>query len=250
MISGEVDRMGDRDRDAPSPPIWLQPLPPARHRTLGREEIVRAAIEVADAGGAEAITMAAVARQLGSFSPMSLYRYVYSKDGLVDLMLDAVSGQVVMPGAPGGDWRGDLHAVAAGTWAVLKRHLWAAQLIHTRPPVGPNALRRLEFMLATFAGLGQDAGAAMGYASMLERHIIGLAMQEAEEEKLRRHYDFSTPEATQAALQPLRDLIGASDRYPNLTWWAGAPAGLNIDEQFELGLLCLLDGIAARIERR
>ena len=60
--------------------------------------------------------MAAVARQLGSFSPMSLYRYVYSKDGLVDLMLDAVSGQVVMPGAPAGDWRGDLHAVAAGTW--------------------------------------------------------------------------------------------------------------------------------------
>ena len=90
----------------------------------------------------------------------------------------------------------------------------------------------------------------MGYASMLERHIIGLAMQEAEEEKLRRHYDFSTPESTQAALQPLRDLIGASDRYPNLNQWASTPAGLNIDEQFELGLLCLLDGIAARIERR
>jgi hypothetical protein len=48
---------------------------------------------------------------------------------------------------------------------------------------------------------------AANYASMLERHIIGLAMQEAEDEKLRRHYDFSTPETTQATLQPLRDLV-------------------------------------------
>jgi hypothetical protein len=115
-----------------------------------RPEPIAQTIPCHDPVSAETITMAAVARQLGSFSPMSLYRYVYSKDGLVDLMLDAVSGQVVMPGAPAGDWRGDLHAVAPGTWAVLKRHLWAAQLIHTRPPVGPNALRRLEFMLATF----------------------------------------------------------------------------------------------------
>jgi len=242
--------MNAKDRDAPSPPIWLQPPPPTRHRTLSREEIVRAAIEVADAGGAEAITMSAVARQLGSFSPMSLYRYVHSKDGLVDLMLDAVNGQVVMDGPVAGDWRGDLYAIAARTWTVLKRHPWVAQLIHTRPPVGPNALRRLEFMLAAFTSLGQDPGAAMGYASMLERHIIGLAMQQAEEEKQRRHYDFSTPEATQATLQPLRALIEASDRYPNLTRWADAPAGLTIDEQFELGLHCLLDGIAARMERR
>jgi hypothetical protein len=39
----------------------------------------------------------------------------------------------------------------------------------------------------------------MGYASMLERHVIGLAMQAAEEERLRRHHDFATPEATRAA---------------------------------------------------
>ena len=71
----------------PTPPIWLLPEPPERRWGLGRAEIVRAAVALADAGGADALTMRAVATALGSSTPMSLYRYVHSKDGLVDLML-------------------------------------------------------------------------------------------------------------------------------------------------------------------
>ena len=232
----------------PIPPIWVQAPPPSRRRALGRDEIVRAAIEVADAGGTEALTMAAVARKLGSFTPMSLYRYVYSKDGLIDLMLDAVNGEVEVPDHPSGDWRADLHSVALSAWGAMKRHPWAAQLVHSRPPVGPNALRRTEFMLATFTGLGQRPGVAMGYASLVERLVIGMAVQAAEERDPRRHADFSTPETTEAALEPLRDLVAASGAYPNLARWVAAPSGPDADEQFELGLDCLLDGIATRVE--
>jgi AcrR family transcriptional regulator len=234
--------------DSPSPPIWVQSPPPSRRRALGRDEIVRAAIEVADAGGTEALTMAAVARKLGSFTPMSLYRYVYSKDGLIDLMLDAVNGEVEVPDHPSGDWRADLHSVALSAWGAMKRHPWAAQLVHSRPPVGPNALRRTEFMLATFTGLGQPPGMAMGYASLVERLVIGMAVQAAEERDPRRHADFSTPETTELALEPLRDLVAASGAYPNLARWVAAPSGPDADEQFELGLDCLLDGIGTRVE--
>src|SRR3954453_17722428 len=76
--------------------IWTQPPPPARQRNLGRPEIVAAAMAVADEGGAEAVTMKAVAARLGPYTPMALYRYVGSKDGLVDLMLDAAIAEVAL----------------------------------------------------------------------------------------------------------------------------------------------------------
>ena len=84
--------------------VWLRPELPAR-RTLGRDAIVEAGIRVADSRGAEALTMAAVAAELGSFTAMALYRYVGSKDGHVHLMLDRVVREVALPDPAGRDWR-------------------------------------------------------------------------------------------------------------------------------------------------
>src|SRR6201989_2078947 len=92
----------------PAPLIWTQPPPPPRQRSLGRAEIVTAAIGLADEAGAGALTMKAVAARLGPYSAMALYRYVHSKDGLVDLMLDAATAEVPRPVQPGPDWRADL----------------------------------------------------------------------------------------------------------------------------------------------
>ena len=46
---------------------------------LSLERIVQAAVELADAEGIGAVSMARVAGELG-FTPMSLYRYVEAKD--------------------------------------------------------------------------------------------------------------------------------------------------------------------------
>src|SRR5262249_47768915 len=99
----------------PAQPIWTQPPPPPRPRSLGREEIVTAAIGLADEAGPEAVTMKAVAARLGSYTAMALYRYVYSKDGLVDLMLDAAAAEIPRPGQPGPSWRADLRELAGQT---------------------------------------------------------------------------------------------------------------------------------------
>ena len=60
-----------------------------------------AAIALADEAGAATLTMKAVAARLGPYSAMALYRYVYSKDGLVDLMLDAATAEVPVPARRG-----------------------------------------------------------------------------------------------------------------------------------------------------
>ncbi len=88
----------------PAPLIWTQPPPPPRQRSLGRAEIVAAAIGLADEEGPAALTMKAVAARLGPYSAMALYRYVHSKDGLIDLMLDAATAEI--PGRPSRDLTG------------------------------------------------------------------------------------------------------------------------------------------------
>src|SRR5215471_18713123 len=147
------------------PSIWTRPGQAPRRPLLNQDAIVRAAIEVADAGGPDALTMQAVAHALGAFTPMSLYRYVYSKEGLIDLMLDAVLAEAQPSYAPSRDWRAEVYDLELRTWAAIMRHPWFAQLVHTRPPLGPRALGRTEYLLRIFCDLGADLGTAMGYVS-------------------------------------------------------------------------------------
>jgi len=227
--------------------IWTQPPPPERRRALGRGEIVAAAIALVDAEGADALTMKAVAARLGTYSPMALYRYVYSKEGLVDLMLDAAAAEITLPTGPTDDWQRDLRAVATGTRQMLQRHPWYAALVHTRPPAGPHQMHRLEFMLATLVGQGADVADAMTYAALLDRHVIGAGLQDAEDDRMNRRHELEDGSSFVAAVMALHDLAAKDGGLPILTSWLAAPSGPSGDQRFELGLDFLLNGIAARL---
>lgn len=214
--------------------IWTEPAP--RPPGLDRDRIVRAAIAVADESGASAVTMKAVATRLGCTS-MALYRYVRNKDGMVDLMLDAVTAEV--PLVPG-DWRPALRALAKETRAMIKRHPWYAELVHTRPPAGPHQMRRLEFMLSVLSEHGATLPRAMSQAAMLDRHVFGAGLQEAAEARF-------APTDCYAAVTDMRDR--AAGTFPKLAEWLAAPSGPSPDDQFELVLDILLDGIATRLPR-
>ena len=228
------------------PNIWTHPEQPRRAGPLTRDDIVRAGIEVADAGGPSALTMAAVAHRLGPYTPMALYRHVLNKDGLVDLMLDRVTAEIPVPPGPGPDWRADLRAVATAGWSMVKRHLWYAQLMPTRPPLGPHLLRRTEFKLTVLTGAGATIGAAMTYAALLDRHVLGNAVQEAEEQAMRRRLGLDDEPALVAALAGARE-VAVAGGHRLLAQWMAAPTGPGLDEQFELSLGFLLDGIASRL---
>jgi AcrR family transcriptional regulator len=228
----------------PAPLIWTQPPPPPRQRSLGREEIVAAAIALADETGPAALTMKAVAARLGPYSAMALYRYVHSKDGLVDLMLDAATAEIPLPGGPGSDWRADLEELAAQTRRMTTRHPWYAALFHTRPPAGPHMMERLEFMLKVLAGQGATTAAAMTYAGLIDRHIFGSGLQEAEEARMSREHGLDDEAVLRTAMAAVHDLAAASGRFPLLAGWLAHPSGPSPEEQFQLGLGFLLDGIA------
>jgi AcrR family transcriptional regulator len=233
----------------PLPMIWTQPPPPRRQRSLHRGEIVAAAMALADEAGLAALTMKAVAARLGPYTPMALYRYVYSKDGLVDLMLDAATAELPVPASPGPSWRADLRALAEQTRQMTKRHPWYSQLIHTRPPAGPHMMQRLEFMLAVLTAQGATMATAMTCAALIDRHIFGSGLQENEEARMTSRHGLDDPASMHAALAAVRDLAAAGGRYPLLASWLAQPAGPSADEQFSLGLGFLLDGIASLLPR-
>lgn len=94
-------------------------------------------------------------------------------------------------------------------------------------------MRGLEFKLTVLTGAGASLPDAMTYAAMIDRHVLGSGMQEEAE---------GGP-VDPALFATVRDLAAARD-LPLLTEWLSAPAGPTVDEQFELGLEFLLDGIA------
>jgi AcrR family transcriptional regulator len=224
--------------------VWLSPEPDDGRR-LTRAAVVRAAVSVADEAGAAGLTMAAVAGRLGEYSAMALYRYVDSKDGLVDLMLDHVVAEVPLPDPAAGDWRAQLREVALDSWAMARRHVWYAQLVHTRPPLGPNLLRRTEALLRTLTATGLDLPEALSYVQMLDRHVYAAALADAEERAMLRTYGVDDDGAFEAAVQELRQVVAA--RHPLLGRWMAAPVGPTAEEQLSRGLDFLLDGIAGRI---
>lgn len=236
-------------RRARTPLIWAEAAP-ASHRGLSRERIVRAAVAVADDGGERALTMAAVAARLGSYTAMALYRHVPGKEALIDLMVDEVTGEVALPDAPGPDWRADLHAIACSSWAMVMRHTWYAGLVHASPPLGPHMLRRTECILEILTGQGASPAEAVTYAALLDRHVYGGALQAAAEDDLTDRYGLSTGEELAAAIVSARELVGADGRYPILAAWMAAPTVVTPEQQLELSLAFLLDGISGRLAGR
>jgi len=249
LYTKQMDESPQAAAEPAVPLIWTQPAPRRRQSPLEREGIVRAAMAVADEGGPQALTMSAVARRLGPYTPMALYRHVMSKDGLVDLMLDAATAEIPLPSQPGPDWRADLRTVATQTWAMAKRHLWYAQLAPTRPPLGPHMMRRTEFLLRLLQGQGAEPGQAVAYAALLDRHILGNAQQVAEEHAMRHRLGLETPEQLAQAVTAARQLAeqGGHDL---LARWMSDPSGPDMDEQFDISLTFFLDGIEARLSRQ
>jgi AcrR family transcriptional regulator len=227
--------------------------PPRRAAALSRDEIVRTAITVADAEGAEAVNMRRIARELGS-GTMSLYWHVASKDELLDMMIDAIVGEAQAP-EPSGDWRADLRAGACTTRDALHRHQWAVNFMSTRPPAGPKMLRNLERSLGALDGLGLDTATALATLMAVATYVLGAVLRERQEANGERYIAGlfeDVPEAEkQALIRDFTERIRTSGHYPRMV--AMLDEGIDPDsadtrdERFEFGLDCLLDGIAARL---
>jgi AcrR family transcriptional regulator len=218
--------------------LWRLSVPTGRTRGLSRERIVAAAIELADADGLGALSMARLAERLGC-GTMSLYRHVANKDELVTFMLSEAAGPP--PAVAGGtDWRGALTDWAAGLWDVYHRHPWILQAAAAGPPADPGQLAWLDAGLAALGGTGLPERDKLAAVMAVLHFARGAAALHIEAE----HVDNPDYPAL------LRRVLDA-DRFPALAsaLEAGVFDHANDGPQadFRSGLGQLLDGIAAKI---
>ena len=131
--------------------IWMRPERAATGRPAGysRDEITAAAVAIADREGLDAVSMRRVAADLGT-GAASLYRYLETREDLLDLMIDATGAEYVFT-APTGDWLADLLGIGEQARAIMRRHPWLPPLLTTRSVLGPNGLVLLEHALEALA---------------------------------------------------------------------------------------------------
>ena len=134
--------------------IWTRPERSARGPVPehSRAEIASAGIALADASGLGAVTMRSAAAAIGT-GPASLYRYVATRDELVELMADQVYGEYVYPEPGPGRPVASLLKLAHQGRAIYHRHPWLLDIPATGGLPGPNAVAFIEHALAALAGV-------------------------------------------------------------------------------------------------
>ncbi|GIG21602.1 TetR family transcriptional regulator [Cellulomonas chitinilytica] len=187
-------------------------------------QVAEAAVRLADAHGLESVTLANVARELG-MTTSAIYRYVDSKDVLVELMVDRAVGEP--PTLTAATWQGSAREWAGALRERYRRHPWLAQVTPSGPPRVPNPI-------GWIAGLVEALSSEPGIDGMRVALLL---------DALVRSYS-AVSRASQSAPPP-EWLTGAlSARFPVLT------SGMHRDwsdpdEELAFALDVVLAGLAA-----
>src|SRR5918997_1443154 len=149
----------------------------ARPRTpLTRERVLRAAIDLADESGIEALSMRRLGQELG-VEAMSLYNHVANKDDILDGMTNLVLSEIELPeDAP--DWKTAVHRSAVSAHAVLRRHRWASRLAMEPARSIPVRARNMEWTLRQFREGGFSSDLTYHAYHALDGHIWGFTLWE------------------------------------------------------------------------
>lgn len=143
---------------------------------LSRERVLGAAIDLADAGGIDALTMRGLAQELG-VEAMSLYHHVAGKDDILEGIADLVVSEIELP-APGAEWKGSLRATAISAHEVFLRHRWGASLVLSARGGSEARMRYMDAILGTFREAGLSAEMTDHAYHALESHIMGFTLWE------------------------------------------------------------------------
>lgn len=146
--------------------------------TLDRSGIVEAVMRLAHRGGVDAITIRAVAEELGA-SRMALYRHVRDKQELLDLVADEISWRSADLDLPDAlPWADRLATLAERLRTQFAEHPAFIDLMVERSAHGRGGIRMAEHITRAVAasGLGDDAVAR--YALIFADVVLGRIQRE------------------------------------------------------------------------
>ncbi|MEO5535130.1 MAG: TetR/AcrR family transcriptional regulator C-terminal domain-containing protein [Pseudolysinimonas sp.] len=208
---------------------------PTTREPLSRPRVIAAAVALADREGLEGISMRRVGRELG-VEAMSLYRYVSSKDDLIDAMVDQVIGEFPAPDEAL-DWNERLRTLVLGAYLVLLDHGWAASPATSRPSAGPARLSYVDAILGALLDGGCSHQLAHDALHGIDSHVFGFTLQE-----------FRLESGVSGRGYELDAIVAGGDPevYPNIARVIG-DAHHDRDQEFVFVLDVLISGIERAI---
>ncbi|GIH29643.1 TetR family transcriptional regulator [Acrocarpospora phusangensis] len=229
--------------------VWARPPRAQREPGLSRDQIVRAAVELLDTDGLDALSMRKLGAKLGA-GATSVYWHVANKDELLELAMDEAYAEMVLP--PGQTWRETAGTYAYGLRSTILRHSWLASLIGTLPSLGPQALRCAATMLDAFSR-GGFRGLDIDYAvSAVVSYTLGATLPEASWRNSAEKANHTEQEQV-AALSPVIERVSAD--YPALRERYLSYGSADFDPLlarkigFDYGLVAMMDGLEARLRQ-
>jgi len=230
-------------------PIWTQPAPGSRKPRFTRDQIAEIAVGIADREGFEALSMRRIAEELDA-GTMTLYHYVRTKDDLVELMNDALMGEILIPaGELSADWREALAQIARASFRSFRRHAWALSALRGAR-FGPNSLAHFEQSLAALANAPFPYVDRIDVIGIVDDYVYGFILR-AYEMLSNEEFTDDVPtaplldflqERLDSGLYPhMRAMIGGSNTREQ---WTRVRRMLDHDQRFERGLGALIDGLA------
>jgi len=208
---------------------------PERRAQLTRQQVVTAAIELADRDGIGSISMRSLAQELG-VEAMSLYTHVRSKDDLLDGMVDAVISMIPAD-AGAADWKASLRRMALGARGVMQRHPWAPRTVETRAAPGPAGLAYVNAVL----GILREGGFSIAQAHHA-LHILGSRLLGFTQSVFDDSAD-SDPEAAASLPDEFAAAFPYAAEMALAVTHGGALGPCDDDDEFEFALDFILDGL-------
>lgn len=216
-------------------------------REMSVEKIVAAAVELADAEGLGAVSMAAVAAKLG-FTPMSLYRYVTAKDDLLLLMQEEATGVPPDEHREQEGWRGQLRALFDAQVRHYLEHPWILSLPITGSPITPNSSAWIDAGLAALAETPLDESERLAVALSVTGEARWYGQVSAGYTEQARSSGMTAAEVS-AREQALFDQVITAEEYPALRRAIDAGVFTAESDPFQFAMDRIFDGVDAYIAR-
>ena len=157
--------------------IWVMPTKKSTPRPkLSKDAIGRAAIDIADAQGIDAVSMRATASAL-KVQAMSLYNHVQNKEALLDVMVELVTAEIELPQASV-SWQKFVRQRCRAAYAMLQAHPWASALLLSRINTGPHMLRYVDATIGALIAAGFTYPQADHAWNAIDNHLYGFVLQE------------------------------------------------------------------------
>ncbi|RZT86765.1 TetR family transcriptional regulator [Pseudonocardia sediminis] len=229
-----------------------RPRPGARAVDGDRAAIVTRAIALADDGGLPAVSLRALAAEVGT-PTMSLHRRVGGKDELVRLMIGAAFDGAPPPHTAPSGWRSGLETTARRQWEIYRAHPWLAQVVSmTRPQAIPGLLRHAEYAARALEDTALHPHARLELHLILFGYVRGAAVNLAPEAAAQADTGLDA-DTWAAQADPIGAALATGD-FPALARLTDGPEDypFDLDRLFESGLRRTLDGfgVLVRAARR